>query len=100
MISMYIFQDKVTRALMEVENGYRDYNAKIQNNKDFRNPSIYEKLVDHLRLDENGTNYPLDLYDPHCWGKESFYEHLARVQKEDMEKREKEKKERTKVWLL
>ncbi|KAG7158675.1 SAP30-binding protein-like, partial [Homarus americanus] len=44
-----------------------------------------------------GTNYPLDMYDPHCWGKESYYDELARVQKEEMDKREKERKDKTKV---
>ncbi|KAF2363690.1 SAP30-binding protein [Trinorchestia longiramus] len=90
-------QDKIAKAVAGVLRGDTDYNYSIQHKKEFRNPSIYEKLVEHLRLDENGTNYPVSLYDPHCWGKESFYEELARVQKEEMEKREKERKERTKV---
>lgn len=89
-------QDKIAKAVADMRRGHWDYNT-IQNKKEFRNPSIYEKLVDHLRLNENGTNYPVALYDPHCWGKESFYEELARVQKEEMEKREREKKDKTKV---
>ncbi|XP_042240377.1 SAP30-binding protein-like isoform X2 [Homarus americanus] len=52
-------QDKVNRCLNEVQRGNKDYNAKIQNNKEFRNPGIYEKLIDLLQLDEMGTNYPL-----------------------------------------
>lgn len=35
-----------------------DVNNYIQNNKNFRNPSIYEKLVIHCNIDELGTNYP------------------------------------------
>uniref|UniRef100_A0A6A7G6J2 SAP30-binding protein-like n=2 Tax=Hirondellea gigas TaxID=1518452 RepID=A0A6A7G6J2_9CRUS len=92
-------QDKISRAVAGVKGGAKDYNTLLDK-KEFRNPSIYEKLVDHLRLDENGTNYPVALYDPHCWGKESYYEELARVQKEEMEKREKERKERTKVDFI
>ncbi|XP_042240376.1 SAP30-binding protein-like isoform X1 [Homarus americanus] len=93
-------QDKVNRCLNEVQRGNKDYNAKIQNNKEFRNPGIYEKLIDLLQLDEMGTNYPLDMYDPHCWGKESYYDELARVQKEEMDKREKERKDKTKVDII
>lgn len=37
------------------------------------------------------------MFDPHCWGKESYYDELARVQKEEMDKREKERKDKTKV---
>ncbi|XP_053635775.1 SAP30-binding protein isoform X3 [Cherax quadricarinatus] len=93
-------QDKVVRCLNEVRRGNKDYNAMIQNNKEFRNPGIYEKLIDLLQLDEMGTNYPLDMFDPHCWGKESYYDELARVQKEEMDKREKERKDKTKVDII
>ncbi|KFM78927.1 SAP30-binding protein, partial [Stegodyphus mimosarum] len=75
-------------------------NASIQRRKDFRNPSIYEKLIQFCNIDEQGTNYPPETYDPHCWGPESFYEELAKRQKEEMDKREKEKKERTKVEFI
>ena len=37
------------------------------------------------------------MFDPHCWGKESYYDELARVQKEEMDRREKERKDKTKV---
>ena len=36
-----------------------------------------------------GTNFPPHLYDGHLFGKESFYEELAKVQKTEMDKREK-----------
>ncbi|XP_022094170.1 SAP30-binding protein-like [Acanthaster planci] len=70
---------------------------QIQTRKDFRNPSIYEKLISYLRIDELGSNYPTDVFNPHGWDESSYYEALSKVQKEDMAKREKEKKERTKV---
>ena len=38
-----------------------------------------------------------ELFNPLIWGKESFYDELAKSQKVEMDKREKEKKERTKV---
>jgi hypothetical protein len=72
-----------------------DYNAKIQELKSFRNPSIYDKLLEYCDVDELGTNYPEDLYPSHSWwGKESYYEALAKAQKEEMDKREKERKEK------
>lgn len=39
-----------------------------------------------------GTNYPPTIYDPLKWDKESYYEELAKVQKVEMDKREKERK--------
>lgn len=79
--------------------GY-ELNATIQKRKDLRNPSIYEKLVSFLGIDEFGTNYPNDMFDPHGWTEESFYEALSKAQKEDMARREKERKDRTKVEFV
>lgn len=72
----------------------------IEQRKDFRNPSIYEKLVQFCAINELGTNYPAEIYDPLMWGKESFYEELAKVQKAEMDRREKERKEKTKVSVI
>lgn len=72
----------------------------IQDRKDFRNPSIYEKLVQFCDINELGTNYPPEIYDPLMWGKESYYEALAKAQKDDTDRREKERKEKTKVSTL
>lgn len=90
-------QDKIARLHEKMEKEGMDLNYSIQNRKNFRNPSIYEKLLQFCNINELGTNYPPHLYDPLRWGKESFYEELGRLQKEDMEKRQKERKEKTKV---
>jgi len=72
----------------KVELGY-DFNHIIRNKKAFRNPSIYDKLILHCNIDELGTNFPPELYDGHLFGKESYYEELAKVQKVEMDRREK-----------
>lgn len=45
----------------------------------------------------SGTNYPPAIYDPLKWNKESYYEELAKVQKIEMDKREKERKSKVEV---
>lgn len=90
-------QDKITTLYNKMQNEGLDMNKEIQSRKAFRNPSIYEKLIDFCNLNEFGTNYPAEIYDPLKWGKESYYDELAKVQKTEMEKREKERKEKTKV---
>ncbi|CAF1031623.1 unnamed protein product [Adineta steineri] len=93
-----------------------DQNVAIQELKDFRNPCMYEKMISHLDIDEIGTNFPQELYDPHWWGKESYYEELSmhvviyfkinlidkkvflgKAQKIEMDRREKERRERPKI---
>ncbi|XP_053565043.1 SAP30-binding protein [Bombina bombina] len=77
-----------------------DMNHIIQKKKEFRNPSIYEKLIQFCSIDELGTNYPKDMFDPHGWSEDSYYESLAKAQKIEMDKLEKAKKERTKIEFV
>nr|CAH7729597.1 unnamed protein product [Callosobruchus chinensis] len=90
-------QDKITKLYEKMQTQQLDMNALIQKRKDFRNPSIYEKLIQFCDLNELGTNYPPAIYDPLKWDKESYYEELAKVQKQEMDKREKEKKTKIEV---
>lgn len=41
--------------------------------------SIYEKLIQFCSIDELGTNYPKDMFDPHGWSEDSYYEGLGRL---------------------
>ena len=92
-------QDKIVSLLKKKAVGV-DLGESIQNRKDFRNPSIYEKLVDFCKLDEFGSNYPDDVYNPHEWGEESLYRNLRKAQMKAYEKKERAKLERTKVEFI
>ena len=82
-------QEAVNRAMQKKQERGYDMNKVIQQKKAFRNPSIYEKLIQFCEIDEHGTNFPKNLYDGHLFGPESYYDELAKVQKSDMERREK-----------
>lgn len=84
-------QEEIRKLLEKKHEENIDLNTSIQNRKDFRNPSIYKKLVSYLNLDETGSNYPKSLFDPSSFTEESFYENLSKVQKEAYEKKEKER---------
>ncbi|CAH1954723.1 unnamed protein product [Acanthoscelides obtectus] len=90
-------QDKITKLYEKMQTQNLDMNLLIQKRKDFRNPSIYEKLIQFCDLNELGTNYPPSIYDPLKWDKESFYEELAKVQKHEMDRREKDKRAKMEV---
>lgn len=93
-------QEKIARLHERMLASGLDMNSVIQRRKDFRNPSIYEKLIQFCSINEFGTNYAPQVYDPSRWGKESYYEELAKVQKAEMDRREKERKEKTKVEFV
>ncbi|XP_074519657.1 SAP30-binding protein isoform X3 [Halichoeres trimaculatus] len=93
-------QDKIHKLYERKLHGDFDTNSHIQKKKEFRNPSIYEKLIQFCSIDELGTNYPKDMFDPHGWSEDSYYESLAKAQKVEMDKLEKAKKERTKIEFV
>ena len=85
-------QDKIAEQYERYLREGIDYNKFIQKKKDFKNPSIYEKLIEYSGIYEFGTNYSPDVYDPQIWGPESNYEELAKSQKIEMDKREEKRK--------
>lgn len=93
-------QDKIARLYRKMESGGLDMNMLIQQRKEFRNPSIYEKLIQFCSINELGTNYSPDRFDPFKWSKDSYYEELAVVQKAEMDKLEKARKEKTKIEIV
>ena len=51
-------QEKISRMVESMMQRKINMNFSIQQRKQFRNPSIYEKLIEHLDIEELGTNYP------------------------------------------
>ncbi|KAI8038386.1 SAP30-binding protein [Drosophila gunungcola] len=88
---------KITKMYTKMRQTNMDMNRVIQDRKEFRNPSIYDKLISFCDINEFGTNYPPEIYDPLQWGEESYYESLAAVQKTEMVKRQKDRKDMDKV---
>ncbi|PVU99584.1 hypothetical protein BB560_005479 [Smittium megazygosporum] len=40
------------------------FNEQLIKNKNFNNPSIYDKLLEHLEIQELGTNFPISQFNP------------------------------------
>ncbi|NXR41203.1 S30BP protein, partial [Zosterops hypoxanthus] len=93
-------QDKIEKLYERKMKEGMDMNYIIQKKKEFRNPSIYEKLIQFCSIDEIGTNYPKEMFDPDSWSEDSYYEALAKAQNIEMDKLEKAKKEHTKIEFM
>jgi len=85
-------QKKINQLIIKKNKENCSLNKMLQSRKDFRNPSIYDKLLLICKIDERGTNFPKDDFDPDFWNKQPTYEDLARKQREEYAKRDKEKK--------
>ena len=69
-------------------------NDHIRNAKKFRNPDLLEKLVAFMGVQEFGTNYPAELYDPNGFGKEEYYEKLEETRRKWEERQSRKEGEK------
>lgn len=94
-------QDMVTNITQKmIKKPEYDLNQYIQEEKKFRNPSIYDKLIQYCGINELGTNFSSEQWDISIYGPESYYEELAKAQKSEMDKVEKQKKENIKTEVI
>ncbi|CAG8648989.1 7527_t:CDS:2 [Cetraspora pellucida] len=63
------------------------FNENLLKNKAFRNPHIYNKLVEFVELDEIGSNFDREIFDPYGFPSEAFADQLAEAQKKILEER-------------
>lgn len=90
-------QDKIVKLGKKMETESINPNDLIQMRKDFRNPSIYSKLVSFCNIDEMGSNF--DNYDPQKWKEEPDYLELRRRQNCAMDKLERERKTKDEMTI-
>ena len=93
----HALQQKIANLLKKKRDHALCLNDNIQNRKDFRNPSIHEKLIDYLGIDELGSDYSEATFSWSDWGSECYYDKLAKSQKDQYERKEKEKTKRTQI---
>ena len=71
-------------------------NDYIKNQKNFRNPSIYESFIEKFGLKEAGSNFPPSLFDPEGFTEDCFYDKISEQQTLAMEKLKKRAQEKPK----
>jgi hypothetical protein len=66
------------------------FNASLQGNKSFRNPSILSKLVNFVNVDEKLSAFPPEVWSSSSGvAREAWAESIAELQKQRSEEREK-----------
>jgi hypothetical protein len=64
-----------------------NFTANLKGKKDFGNPYILDKAIDHLGIHQTGSNYPREVFDPDAFGEEDGYLYLASRQAYEAEQR-------------
>ncbi|KAL7008132.1 hypothetical protein EMMF5_002314 [Cystobasidiomycetes sp. EMM_F5] len=66
------------------------FNATLQANKSFRNPSILQKLVDFVAVDEKKSAFPAQVWESSAgMGADAWADAIAETQKQKSEERQK-----------
>ncbi|RUS12883.1 HCNGP-like protein-domain-containing protein, partial [Endogone sp. FLAS-F59071] len=63
------------------------FNTHLLRSKAFRNPHIYAKLVEFVDLDETGSNFPPEMFNPHGFPPQAFVTELVEAQRRMAEER-------------
>ncbi|KAJ3168987.1 SAP30-binding protein [Geranomyces variabilis] len=57
------------------------FNDRLESTHAFRNPSITSKMIEYLGLDERGSNFSKDVYNPEGFPPEAYYDKIAERQR-------------------
>ncbi|XP_073264742.1 uncharacterized protein [Populus alba] len=79
----------------------RSFNAEVCNKKDYRNPDFLLHAVRYQVIDEIGSCFSKDVFDPHGYDQSDYYLELAEVgMRRERERKEQELKRSTKVEFV
>ncbi|KAK9153059.1 hypothetical protein Sjap_000539 [Stephania japonica] len=92
-------QDKINKFLSFQRAG-KSYNAEVRNRKDYRNPDFLQRAVTYQEIDQIGSCFSKDVFDPRGYDRSDFYDEIEADLKREMERREQEKKRSGKVEFV
>ncbi|GER24512.1 transcriptional regulator family protein [Striga asiatica] len=90
--------EKIIRFLALKKTSGRSFNSEVRNRKEYRNPDFLLHAVTYQNIDQIGSCFPKDVFDPHGYDKSDFYDEIAEADmRRETERREQEKKKNQKV---
>ncbi|XP_066307197.1 uncharacterized protein [Miscanthus floridulus] len=92
-------QQKINRFLAYKRAG-KSFNAEVRNRKDYRNPDFLQHAVRYQEIDQIGTCFGKDVFDPYGYDKGDYYDEIEAEMKRELERKEQEKKRSPKVEFI
>ncbi|KAK3023736.1 hypothetical protein RJ639_044401 [Escallonia herrerae] len=90
-------QEKIIKFLSLKKTTGRSFNAEVRNRKEYRNPDFLLHAVTYQDIDQIGSCFSKDVFDPHEYDKSDYYDEIEADMKHELEKKEQEKKKSQKV---
>ncbi|XP_028764938.1 SAP30-binding protein isoform X2 [Neltuma alba] len=92
-------QRKINKFLHYKKAG-KSFNAEVRNRKDYRNPDFLLHAVRYQGIDQIGSCFSKDVFDPHGYDPSDFYDEIEADMRRESERREQEKKKAQKVEFI
>lgn len=84
----------------EFKRSGRSINRNLRKLKSFQNPDILGKLVKHCNIQQYGSNYPPELFNPYGYKDTDFYEQIGKSQEQLAINRQEAQSKRTRVEFV
>lgn len=79
------------------KNAGRSFNEELRKSKGYRNPDFLQRAVKHQEIDQIGSCFRKEIFDPHGYDPSDFYDALALEFKREQERKEQAKKQSQRV---
>ncbi|GJX78929.1 SAP30-binding protein isoform X1 [Tanacetum coccineum] len=93
-------QEKIIKFLMLKKKTGRSFNSEVRNRKEYRNPDFLLHAVTYQDIDQIGSCFSKDVFDPHGYDKSDYYDEIEADMKRELERKEQEKKKNQKIDFL
>lgn len=71
-----LLQRKINKFL-EYKKAGKSFNAEVRNRKDYRNPDFLLHAVRYQDIDQIGSCFSKDVFDPHGYDASDFYDEIG-----------------------
>ncbi|XP_071714345.1 uncharacterized protein [Rutidosis leptorrhynchoides] len=93
-------QEKIIKFILLKKKTGRSFNSEVRNRKDYRNPDFLLHAVTYQDIDQIGSCFSTDVFDPHGYDKSDYYDEIEADMKRELERKEQEKKKNQKIDFL
>ncbi|XP_078151408.1 uncharacterized protein LOC144546734 isoform X2 [Carex rostrata] len=89
-------QNRIIKFLV-LKSAGRCFNEEVRNKMDYRNPDFLQHAVRYQDIDQIGTCFSKEVFDPHGLDKSDFYDAIEADMRREQERKEQERKKSPKV---
>ncbi|KAJ4703672.1 SAP30-binding [Melia azedarach] len=75
----------------------KSFNAEVRNRKDYRNPDFLLHAVRYQDIDQIGSCFSKDVFDPHGYDPSDYYDEIEADMRRERERKDQENKKNQKV---